>query len=86
MRLRGAGGKILLATSIVAHYHPKSSLKDFLIHSLNDGFWAIYPLKLGSKPFFLRHLIPLAFVSSLIGSAALSAVSLFFLWLLGGIL
>ena len=86
MRLRDTGGKILLVPSIVVHYYPKSRLKDFLVHSLSDGFWAVYPLKFGSRPFFLRHLIPLTFVSSLIGSAALSAVTSFFLWFLGGIL
>jgi len=65
LRLKRAGGKILLVPDIVAYYYPKSSLKEFFIHNFKDGIWAIYPLKFVKIPFRLRHYIPLIFVLSL---------------------
>jgi len=65
MRLKKAGGKILLAPDIVNYYYPKSNLKDFFIHNLDDGFWSLYPTKFTKKPFKLRHYIPLIFVLTL---------------------
>ena len=65
LRLRKAGGKILLAPDIVTYYYPKSTLKEFFKHNFTDGIWAIYPLKFGSTLFGLRHLVPLVFVLTL---------------------
>lgn len=65
MRLRKAGGKILLVPEIVAYYYPKDNLLDFFIHNFKDGFWSIYPLKFIKMPLKLRHYIPLIFVVSL---------------------
>jgi len=72
LRLKRAGGKILLVPDIVSYYYPKSTLKDFFIHNLKDGIWVTYPLKFGIKAFSWRHLVPLAFVVSLILSLFLS--------------
>jgi hypothetical protein len=80
MRLRKAGGKILLVPDIVAYYYPQSSLSAFFKKNLLDGFWATMPLQFGSRVFGLRHLIPLAFASSLLTLAALTLVFPFFLW------
>ena len=65
LRLKKAGGKILLAPDIVTYYYPKSNLKDFFLHTFEDGIWAIYPLKFVKIPFKLRHYIPLIFVLTL---------------------
>lgn len=65
LRLKKAGGKILLVPDIVSSYYPKSNLKDFFIHNFKDGIWAIYPLKFVKMPFKLRHYIPLIFVLTL---------------------
>lgn len=62
MRIKKAGGKILLAPDIVSYYYPKSTLKDFLKHNFNDGVWAIYPLKFVKAAFRIRHYLPLIFV------------------------
>ena len=86
IRLKEAGGKILLVPDIVAHYYPKALLWAFFKHNLSDGVWAILPLKFGSRLFRLRHLVPLVFVSSLLASAALTLVFPFFLWSFLGIL
>ncbi len=65
LRLKKAGGKILLAPDIVSYYYPKSEIKDFFIHNLKDGFWAIYPLKFTKISFRPRHYLPLIFVLTL---------------------
>jgi len=76
LRLKKAGGKILLVPEIVVFYYPQTNLKDFLKHNFNDGVWVTYPLKFKIKIFSWRHLIPLFFVSGLSG---LFALSFFFL-------
>lgn len=79
LRLRKAGGKILLVPEIVAYYYPKSNLKDFFVHNFKDGIWAVYPLKFVRMPLKLRHYIPLFFVLSLLGNGILGIfLSLFF--------
>ncbi len=65
LRLKRAGGKILLAPDIISYYYPKSNLKDFFIHNFRDGVWAIYPLKFVKIPLRLRHYIPFIFVLTL---------------------
>jgi glycosyltransferase involved in cell wall biosynthesis len=84
-RLKAAGGKILLVPEIVINYYADSDLKSFWRHNFADGVWATYVLKFKSRAFSWRHWIPLAFVSSLIGSAALSVILPWTLWLLVGI-
>jgi len=71
LRLKRAGGKILLAPDIVAYYYPQSTLEGFLKHNFEDGIWAIYPLKFIKIPFRLRHYVPLIFVLSLLGTGLL---------------
>lgn len=86
-RLRKAGGKILLVPEIKTHYYARSNFGDFIRHNLDNGFWITYPLKYARVVFSLRHLAPFVFVSTLIGSAALSVFSfsffLLFLLILG---
>jgi GT2 family glycosyltransferase len=65
LRLKKAGGKILLAPDIVSYYYPSPNLKYFFIHNFEDGIWAIYPLKFIKMSFSLRHYIPLIFVLTL---------------------
>jgi len=82
LRLKRAGGKILLVPDIVSYYYPKSNLKDFFLHNIKDGIWAIYPLKFVKMPFKLRHYIPLIFVSGLLGTGLLAIFFPTFFWLL----
>jgi glycosyltransferase involved in cell wall biosynthesis len=81
LRLKKAGGKILLVPNIVSYYYPKSNLKDFFIHNFEDGIWVIFPLKLVKIPFRLRHYIPFIFVLSLLGTGILGILLPVFLWL-----
>ena len=66
LRLKTAGGKIYLFPDIVSYYYVRSNLKDFFIHNLKDGIWAVYPLKFVKKFFKPRHYAPLVFVSGLL--------------------
>ena len=81
MRIRTAGGRILLAPEIVINYCADPDLKTFWKHNFADGLWATYVLKFGSRAWSWRHWIPLALVLSLLVSFSLSAISLHFLWL-----
>jgi glycosyltransferase involved in cell wall biosynthesis len=65
LRLKKAGGKILLVPGIVSYYYPRADLIYFARHNFDDGFWVIYPLKFKVRAFMWRHLIPLIFVVSL---------------------
>jgi glycosyltransferase involved in cell wall biosynthesis len=77
LRLKRAGGKILLVPEIVSYYYPRSTLKDFFFHNFKDGIWAVYPLKFTRMPLRLRHYIPLIFVLSLLISLT---AGLFWFW------
>lgn len=81
LRLKKAGGKILLASDIISCYYPKSSIKDFFVHNIKDGIWAVYPLKFVRLPLRLRHYIPLIFVLSLLGTGLLAIFFSVFFWL-----
>lgn len=66
LRLRKAGGKIMLFPDIKAFYYPSSNnLKSFLKHNFIDGIWTTYPLKFGFVSGSWRHYIPLIFVLTL---------------------
>lgn len=78
LRLKKAGGKILLFPDIIVSYYPQATFKNFFKHNLGDGTWSIYPLKIIKTKFKLRHYIPLIFVVSLIFSLLLGVFSGFF--------
>lgn len=72
LRLRRAGGKIVLDPEIVCDYYARSDLASFSRHSFHNGLWAVMPFGVSSiVPVRARHLIPLAFVTALMVSLAL---------------
>jgi cellulose synthase/poly-beta-1,6-N-acetylglucosamine synthase-like glycosyltransferase len=72
LRLRRAGYKTLLVPDIVSYYYARSDLKSFCKYNLRNGLWAILPFKFTDHaPVSWRHLVPLAFVSSFMGSLGL---------------
>ena len=84
LRLKKHGGKILSVPEIKSYYYALSDFKSFCRHNFRNGLWALYPLKFVQHiPVSVRHLIPFAFVSSLITSGILGLFSPAFLWLLG---
>jgi len=81
MRLKKAGGKIVLKPEVVGYYYPKSTLKEFFKHNFIDGIWAIYPLKFVKIPLKIRHYIPLFFILSLLISGIFGIFFPLFSWL-----
>jgi len=83
LRLKKAGIKTLLVPEIVSTYHARSDLASFWKQNWNNGMWAILPfLHTEVIPVTWRHLIPLAFVVSVMGCAVLSLVKNIFIWVL----
>jgi len=81
LRLKKAGLRTLLVPEITSRYYPRQGLKSFIKHNFINGFWAILPLKYTSiMPVSWRHLIPLAFVSSVIIFGILSFFFQIFFW------
>lgn len=72
LRLRRAGGVILLDPEIVCDYYARAGLAAFWRHNFRNGVWAVLPFARSPiVPVRPRHLIPLAFVVLLAVSLAL---------------
>ena len=81
LRLKKAGFKLLLAPDLVSHYYMRSGIMNFLQHNLKNGIWAILPFKYSPIiPVSWRHLVPLAFVLSIVILGLLSFALHFLLW------
>ncbi len=81
LRLKKAGLRTLLVPEIISYYYPRSDFKSFCKNNYRNGLWAILPFKYSKIiPVSWRHLVPLVFVSSLIGTITLSAFSSIFFW------
>ncbi len=75
VRLKRAGGKILLFPDILVEYFARSRIGEFLKHNFRNGYWAVYPFKyVDYMPVKFRHLIPLFFVLGILASACLGLV------------
>ena len=82
LRLKNAGGKILLVPDIVSYYHARSDLRSFWTHNWSNGVWAVLPFLYSPiMPVSWRHLVPLLFVISLIGSVVLGFLATPLMWL-----
>jgi glycosyltransferase involved in cell wall biosynthesis len=79
LRLKKAGGKILLVPNIKSYYYARSIFRELFISNFQNGLWVIYSTKFVRNAFSWRHLIPLVFVVSLIGSLAMSLINNLFL-------
>jgi len=81
VRIKAAGGRILLVPQIVVSYTADDTWRKFRAHNFADGVWISYVLKYGRNAFSWRHWIPAAFVFSLVSSFALALIRPFFLWM-----
>jgi len=87
LRLRKDGGRTLIVPDIVSYYYAPSNLKSFWKQSWGNGVWAILPFLYSPiMPVSWRHLVPLAFVLGIFGSAVLALLSLLGVWMLTGLL
>lgn len=86
LRLKQAGGRILLAPDVVSYYYARSDMKSFWRHNWSNGVWAILPFLYSDiMPVSPRHLVPLAFVLGLLGSVALALAVPVGVWMLLGV-
>jgi glycosyltransferase involved in cell wall biosynthesis len=86
LRLKNAGGTILLAPDIVVNYVAHTSISAFCRRSFQDGTWAILSFAYSSViPVAWRHLVPLFFVTSLMILPLLGLWAKPFLSLLTGV-
>ena len=81
LRLKKAGGKILLVPEIVSYYYARADLKGLFKQNFWNGFWVIYSIKFTKTPFSLRHLVPFFFVMSFCGSLVLLFIYRLFIYL-----
>ena len=73
LRLRRAGGRILLAPDLRSDYFARAELGSFVRHNWSNGAWAVLPFAYSEiVPVRWRHLAPLAFVCALCASLALA--------------
>ena len=84
-RIRKAGWGIYLSPKITAKYYPRKSIGALCRQNFGNGAAVIHTLKAGLGGVSVRHLVPFAFVLSLLLSAGLAIVSPFGLWALGAI-
>ena len=81
VRLRKAGGRMLLLPDISTNYYARSTIRSFWSQNWSNGEWAILPFAYSSgTSISLRHLIPLGFVLSVVVTAAAGLVMPSFLW------
>lgn len=81
LRLKREGGRILLVPEIVSYYYARSDFRSFCKNNFRNGVWAILPFKYSKiMPVSWRHLVPLAFISSVIIFGVLSIFLQVFFW------
>jgi hypothetical protein len=87
-RLKKAGGKTLLIPDVKVYYHyAETNYKKFMRNNFRNGYWTVNPMRfVGYIPVTFRHLVPLFFVSGIIGAAILSLVTIWFLWILAAVM
>jgi succinoglycan biosynthesis protein ExoA len=85
-RLRSHGGKLLLTPAIRSFYYGRASLKTLCQQYFRYGLGKIRVVEKHPKQARLRHFIPALFVGTIVVSAILSLVSLWFAALLAAVL
>jgi succinoglycan biosynthesis protein ExoA len=76
LRLVRAGGKVWQSRKIVSWYRPRATLSQLFRQYLQYGFWKVAVIRKHRTPASLRHLVPAAFVLSVIGLPACAACSI----------
>jgi glycosyltransferase involved in cell wall biosynthesis len=82
LRLAKLGGKIWHSPRIKSWYYPRASLRALFRQYLQYGYWKVRVVQKHRKPASLRHLVPGAFVASLIMLPLLALLhpAVFWLW------
>lgn len=66
LRLRRAGGKLVLDPGIKTFYQARGRVRDLSVNSFSNGYWVVRGAKVARLPCSPRHLVPLAFVAALL--------------------
>jgi len=66
LRLKRAGGRIILYPDIEFNYYARSTYGDLWRNSFGNGYWVIAGSRFSNMPFSLRHIVPFLFVSFLL--------------------
>ena len=83
LRLKKAGGKILLDPEIVSYYYADSDFMIFCRRTSINGLWAVLPFLYSPiMPVAWRHLVPLAFFLVLLASFLLLSLWSMGIWVL----
>lgn len=80
LRLKRAGGKIVLFPDIELTYYARSTYRDLSKNNFENGFWVIAAKKYAEVPYSKRHLVPLMFVLFLLLGFLISLVVTYFLF------
>jgi len=75
LRLKRAGGKIILFPDIELTYYSRSTFKELWKNNFGNGFWVIAAKSYAEVPYSTRHLVPLAFVLFLLFGSIISLVA-----------
>jgi len=78
LRLKRAGGKIVLFPDIELTYYSRSTFKELWKNNFGNGFWVVAAKRYAKVPHSTRHLVPLAFVLFLLLGPIISLVTSFF--------
>lgn len=74
-RVEKSGAKILLSPKIKSTYYSRGDFKKLWRQYFQYGFWKVRVIQKHNRPASIRHLIPLFFVTYLIGGGILSIFS-----------
>jgi glycosyltransferase involved in cell wall biosynthesis len=75
LRLKRAGGKILLTPDMRSEYYARATLGSFCRHNWTNGVWAILPFAYSREmPVQWRHLTPMIFAMTLLVVGAVALV------------
>ncbi len=80
LRLKRAGGKIILFPDIELTYYARSTYRELSKNNFENGFWVIAAKKYAEVPYSKRHLVPLMFVLFLLLGFLISLVVTYFLF------
>lgn len=81
-RIKKVGGKFYFNPKIKSTYYTRNTVKKMLKQAYGNGQWNMVLLKRGSGALSIRHLVPFAFVLSIVGAIALGFIHPIF-WILG---
>ena len=66
LRLRRAGGKVVLDPGVKTFYQARGRVRDLSANSFSNGYWVVRGAKVARLSCSPRHLVPLAFVAALL--------------------